>query len=147
MLELACLKYAIIDPLINAHVRWNRNDDWNRLSIWTIQCQLCNHPSVLIRVVREGQLHLLLLLKYWSDVKLIPLSLVGILVCTLVPIEQDCILTWQLSINSQIYIYHVNACCHTNQLSRYGVCRNTYLERLYSLCQHARVTILIQLKA
>ena len=97
MLELACLKYAIIDPLINAHVRWNRNDDWNRLSIWTIQCQLCNHPSVLIRVVREGQLHLLLLLKYWSDVKLIPLSLVSILVCTLVPIEQDCILTWQFS--------------------------------------------------
>ena len=97
MLELACLKYAIIDPLINAHVRRNRNDDWNRLSIWTIQCQLCNHPSVLIRVVREGQLHLLLLLKYWSDVKLIPLGLVSLLVCTLVPIEQDCILTWQFS--------------------------------------------------
>ena len=87
VMQLACLKYAIINPLIYAHVSWNRNNDWNGYCVWTTQCQLGNHPSILVRVVGEGKFHLLLLLKYWSDVKLIPLSHVSILVCTLVPIE------------------------------------------------------------
>ena len=95
--DATCLKCTIINPLIYAHVCWNRNDDWNRLGIWAMECQLSNYPCILVRVVGEGQLHLLLLFENWSDIKFIPLSLVGILVCALVPIEQYCILTWQFS--------------------------------------------------
>ena len=107
MLDTTCLKCTIINPFIYAHVSWNRNDDWNRLSIWTMECQLSNYPCILVWVVGKGEFHLFLLIQYRSDIKLIPLGLVCLLVCTLVPVEQDRTLTWQWSIDGQIYIEHI----------------------------------------
>ena len=147
MLNATCFECTIVNPLIYAHVCRNRNDDWNRLGIWAIQCQFSNYPSILIRVVGEGEFHLFLLLQYRSDVKLIPLGFVSLLVCAFVPIKQDSIFTRELSINGQIYIQHIDAIYQFKQRSWYSITCQTYLEGHHSFTQHTRVTISIQLKA
>ena len=87
VLKFRCLKYAIVDPLIYTHVCRNRNDDWNRLGIWAVQCQLSDYPSILVRVVSEGKFHLFFTFQYRSNIKFIPLGGHCLLVCTLVPIK------------------------------------------------------------
>ena len=110
MFESRCLKYAIIDPFIYTHIGRNRNDDWDRLGIWAMQCQLSDYPCILIGLVGEGKFNLFLALQYRSDIELIPLSSLCLLVCTLVPIKEDSILTWQVSLHIDIHIEHIDIC-------------------------------------
>ena len=93
VIQLGSCKVAIINYLIHTHTCWDWECQWQRYLEWAIQRYQCSYPCSLVRVVGQGQLNLLFVSQYWSDVHIVPLSGQCLLGVTSCPIKWNSLLT------------------------------------------------------
>ena len=106
-----------------------------------MQCYLTIHHGHLIRVVGEGEFHLLRIRLNWVNIKVIPLCITFLMNRTLAPVKLNGILTSQ-----HIYI-HCNVDIQLVETTQHRDCRrrNRLVEDTYTKCVSISVqeTILI----
>ena len=93
MIQSCSSKVAIVNNLIHTHTSWDWECQWQCYLEWAIQRYQGSHPCGLVRVVGQGQLNLLFVSQYWSDIYIIPLSSQGLLGMTSGPIKWNGLFT------------------------------------------------------